>query len=237
MRPTCQPVEQDERAGGADVPRQAGVVQAAAQVRPAVVFADRGGDLAGAAFGDRDVAGEPAGAGPVQELPGRVGGLGRLAGQPAVDVCLGEIGEADLFGVEPGQQPHGGADAGAGPAGRLVGECGEPAHQLQPRPDGRGPQETAALLPLPSVQHRGENSRGRVEMGDRGIQRQMRRTRQIHPMCHTHLLLHPVHHRCIGCRWRRVSRGRRRVAIGPACEWSAGSPFLCFPGYVGCCIW
>ncbi len=76
----------------------------------------------------------------------------------------------------------------------------------QPAVDvGLGEIGERRLLTRSAFQHRRENRRRRIEMRNRRVQYKVHSTGQINTLRHGSLLLHPMHHRCIGHRHPRLA--------------------------------
>lgn len=107
-------VEQQQAADDANVKRQGHIAQAALELIPALGFGEGLVWVLGLPQRDDDGLGQPVVVSAAQEVPDGVT-LGRPAGEPCVDVRLGDLGEPGAAVVEPGEEVQGDPDLLARP--------------------------------------------------------------------------------------------------------------------------
>ena len=138
-----QAEQQDERADGADIQRQDGVVDAAVELGPAVALVKELGRVLARGGWDGEGWGDAAAGGPLEEAADSVG-AGVPGDEPAVELVLGELPEIDALLVEPGEQLERDPDVGAQVAAGAVGAAeqgGSAAGPSQQEPVHEGPDE------------------------------------------------------------------------------------------------
>ena len=137
------PEQQDERAPDPQVQGHGLVGEAPVKLLDMVAFGEQPRWFLTWGKRHRQIAGQAAAAGPLEEVTHGPAGGGTVS-EPLIQVRLGKVAQDLAALVQPGQQVEGGQDAGSREVGRSPGEgpaVGSPAGAAEHEPVGEGPDE------------------------------------------------------------------------------------------------